>query len=66
MSNRVPAPVRVFPLGEEPRDDLTQSTTAPQRIAMLRELTKRAWALTGRPLPRYPRKEIPVRVMRGG
>jgi hypothetical protein len=66
IANQAGATIRVFPLGEEPRDDLAQSTTAPERIAMLRELTERAWLLTGRPFPRYPRAEIPVRVMRDG
>ena len=56
--------VRVYRLGEEPRDDFLDSTTAQERLAMLRELTERAWKLSGRPFPSYSRREIPVRVTR--
>lgn len=56
----------VYRLGEEPPDDLRASTTARERLRILRELTERAWDLTGRPWPTYDRREIPVRVMRPG
>ena len=56
--------VRVFRLGEEPRDDLTLVTTAEQRLEILRELTERAWRLTGRPFPSYSRSQMPVHVTR--
>jgi hypothetical protein len=58
-------PVRVFRLGTEPHDDLSTTTTVSGRLDMLRELTERAWRLTGRPFPTYARSEIPVRVTRG-
>ena len=58
-------PVRVFRLGMEPHEDLLGSTTVGERLDILRELTERAWRLTGRPFPTYPRTEIPVRVTRG-
>jgi len=35
--------VRIFRLGEEPRDDLSDSTTAEERLAMLEESSERAW-----------------------
>ncbi len=57
-------PVRVFRLGEEPHDDLSDVTTAEERLAILRDLTERAWALSGRPFPSYPRSQMPVRVTR--
>jgi len=57
-------PVRIFRLGEEPRDDLRETTTAVQRLDILRELTRRAWALSGQPFPSYSRRQIPVRVVR--
>jgi hypothetical protein len=56
--------VRRFRLGEEPRDDLTGVTTAEERLRLLRELSERAWTLSGRPLPSYSRSQIPVRVAR--
>lgn len=58
--------VAIFRLGEEPTDDLSDTTTAEQRIEMVRELTERAWRLSGRSLPSYSRKTIPVRVTRLG
>ena len=58
-------PVRVFRLGEEPPDDLAGTTTAEERLAMLRELTERAWRLSGQPFPTYPRHDVPGRVARG-
>ncbi|MGD8602300.1 MAG: hypothetical protein PVJ80_15795 [Gemmatimonadota bacterium] len=58
------ASVRVFRLGEEPRDDLSETTTAEERLDILRELTERAWMLSGRKFPTYSRREIPVRVTR--
>ena len=61
------ATLRVFALGDEPRDDphdLMARTTAEERIGIVRELTERAWRLSGRPLPSYSRAEIPVRVTR--
>ena len=56
--------VRIFRLGEEPRDDLSDSTTAEERLAMLEELSTRVWDLTGKPFPSYSRSEIPVRIVR--
>jgi hypothetical protein len=57
-------PVRRYRLGEEPADDLSSSTTAEQRLAMMWPLALEAWSLTGQPLPDYTRESIPVRVIR--
>ena len=57
-------PVRRYPLGHEPGDDLSAETTPQQRLAMVWELTLRAYRLAGRPLPRYARSEMPGRVLR--
>jgi len=56
-------PVRRYTLGEEPGDDLSASTTAVQRLAMMWPLAVEAWRLSGRPLPDYPRSRAPVRVI---
>jgi hypothetical protein len=56
--------VRRFKLGEEPGDDLSASTTAEQRLAMMAALTNEAWLLAGRTVPDYPRSKAPVRVLR--
>lgn len=58
--------VRIFRLGDEPSDDLSDTTTAEERLAMLWELSGRAWALTGRPFASYRREEMPGRVIRPG
>ena len=57
-------PVRVHKLGEDLGDDLTDTTTPVERIAMVWELTARAWMLTGAALPEYSRQETPIRVLR--
>ncbi len=44
-----------------PEDDLSESTTAAERVAMVWTLTLEAWKLSGRPLPQYQRHETPVR-----
>ena len=55
-----------FRLGDEPSDDLSESTTAAQRIAMMWHLAESAWRLAGRPLPTYERREIPARLFPPG
>jgi hypothetical protein len=52
--------VRRYRLGEEPGDDLSRSTTAEERLAMMPGLADEAWSLTGAPLPTYARRETPV------
>ena len=57
-------PVCVHQLGQDAGDDLTETTTPEQRLAMVWELTARAWMLTGVAIPTYRRSETPVRVLR--
>lgn len=57
-------PVRVYRLGEEPDDDLTTTTTATERLAMMWPLAVDAWASSGQPIPDYPREKTPIRVIR--
>jgi len=56
--------VKVYRLGEEPGDDLSALSTPEQRLAMVTELSRRMWELTGRPMPSYPRAAMPVRILR--
>jgi hypothetical protein len=58
--------VRRFALGEEPGADLSASTTAEERLAMMWPLALDAWKLTGRPFPDYVRSAMPVRRRRLG
>ena len=55
--------VRIFPLGQEPGDDLSATTTAAERLAMVWPLSLEAWTLSGRPMPSYQRHDMPVRVV---
>jgi hypothetical protein len=57
-------PVRLVALGSEPPDDIDRSTTPEERLAMVWSLTVEAWAVSGRPMPTYPRTATPVRLCR--
>jgi len=59
-------PIAVYKLGSEPSDDLSDVTTAAERVAMMAELAESAWRLAGRPMPVYDRRTIPGRVLRPG
>ena len=56
--------VRRYRLGAEPGDDLSASTTPEQRLALVWDLSRRLWALTGGPSASMPRDKIPVRIIR--
>ena len=60
-----PWPVVVRSLHEEPLDELSDSMTAEERVALVWTLTARMWELMGQPLPAYARSAIPLRVLRG-
>jgi len=57
-------PVKVFRLGEEPGDDLSDRTTPEERIAMMWRLAVDAWTSAGLSLPGYTRDRMPGRVIR--
>ena len=61
---RASPPIRVFRLGEEPRDDLSDCTTPEERIAMMWPLAVDAWASAGRRLPQYSRDRMPGGIVR--
>lgn len=46
--------------------DLTPTTSAEERLALLSELSVRSWALTGRSVPDYERANIPGSITRAG
>ncbi len=54
-------PVRKLRLGDETVDDLSATTTAKERLAMMWPLAVEAWSLTGRPMPNYQRQDAPIR-----
>lgn len=57
-------PIRSYPLGGEPAEDLSAVSTPAERLAMMEPLTLEAFALAGLPLPAYARAETPVAVRR--
>lgn len=57
-------PGRKLAAGETTSDDLSSSTTAEDRVAMVWQLTLDAWAMSGRPIPDYRREDSPGRVIR--
>ncbi len=57
-------PVKVFRLGAEPGDDLSDLTTPEERIAMMWRLAVDAWISSGQSLPEYTRDRMPGRVIR--
>ena len=57
-------PVRTFRLEDQPGPDLSATTTADERLAMMWTLALDAWAFAGRTIPEYPRHRMPVRVIR--
>jgi hypothetical protein len=63
VAARAAWPIRRYRLGEEPGDDLSATTTAAERLAMVWELTLDTWASAGKPLPAYSRAETPIRAV---
>ena len=53
-------PIHLYRLGEEPGEDQSRLNTPKERLAMMWDLARDAWSLTGRPLPEYPRDQTPV------
>ncbi|HET7602414.1 MAG TPA: hypothetical protein VFK36_05310 [Gemmatimonadales bacterium] len=53
--------VRVVPLGSPEAGDSHLGSTASERLGMLAELSRLAWAASGRPFPQYQRETMPIR-----
>lgn len=51
---------------DESDDNVSDVTTAAERIAMMWPLAQEAWRLAGRPIPTYDRSHTPSRVFRAG
>jgi hypothetical protein len=58
-------PVRKLRLEDDHGEDLSASTTAEERLAMVEILTREAWSLAGLPLPHYSRAKTPMVIRRG-
>lgn len=59
-------PIRQFRLGEEPGEDLSASTTAEDRLAMMWPLALDAFSLGAAEGKALPRADWPVKVRRLG
>ena len=57
--------VRVYRLGEEPSEDLSETTTVLERLAMMWPLAVAAHTLGGAALPDYQRQAAPGKIWRG-
>ncbi|MEW5918796.1 MAG: hypothetical protein AB1762_20510 [Gemmatimonadota bacterium] len=53
---------RVVPLRSDAAGDGRVGGTMAERLALVRELSERAWALTKRPVPSYTRATMPVKI----
>ena len=60
------APARIHHLTDHQDDNLADTTTVEERIAMVTVLSRRMWEISGHPLPSYSRSEMPMRVVRLG
>ena len=53
-------PIRIYELDDQPGENLSDSTSAEERLAMVWELTVEAWNFAGLPRPDYPRDQVPL------
>jgi hypothetical protein len=53
---------RVVPLRSHEAGDARVGGTMEERLALLAEISRRAWALTGKPTPSYTRGTMPVKL----
>lgn len=53
---------RVVPLRSDEAGDARVGGTMAERLALVGELSRRAWALTKQPLPSYTRQTMPVKM----
>ncbi len=65
-ARRASWPVRRFRLGDEPNEDLSSTTTADERIAMMWPLALDAFSIEASRANRSPRDRWPVKFRRLG
>lgn len=63
-AERAAWPIRRITLDAEGDSSTDAPASAEERFAMVWRLTRDAWALSGRPMPDYPRAEAPGRLRR--
>lgn len=60
MQNRAAIRARAFPLNHASTDDLSDCTSPAERLELVGDLTREAWALAKLEMPTYARGQIPV------
>lgn len=53
---------RVVSLTSDAASDARVDGTVDERLALVQELSARMWRLSGKPVPTYTRREMPVRL----
>ncbi len=56
--------IRRYRLGEEPGANSYSGLSVAERIGVALRLSQEMWAITGNPMPRYGREDIPGRIIR--
>jgi hypothetical protein len=54
--------VRIVPLRSDEAGDARVDGTAGERLALLKELSRRMWVLGRKPTPSYTRRTMPVKL----
>lgn len=54
--------VRIVPLASDEASDARVGGTVGERLALVRKLSQRGWALTRRPIAAYARSTIPAKL----
>lgn len=63
MQPRSAIRARAFPLDHASADDLSDCTSPAERLELVGDLTREAWALAKREIPTYARNKIPVVIL---
>jgi hypothetical protein len=58
-------PIEVRELLDHGSDDLSATTTAEERLAMMWPLAVEAWRVANKAIPEYSREDTPSRIIRG-
>ena len=54
---------RIVPLRSAEAEDSRVQGTPAERVALVAQLSREAWSLTGRPVPVYTRANMPFRLI---
>ena len=56
--------IRRYRLGEEPAANSCTALSVSERVNVALRLSQEMWAMSGKPMPRYARKDIPGNMIR--